>query len=32
MDATAELGRNPGNKHQIQPVYRDEQAGAGRDG
>ena len=32
MDATAELGRNPISKHQIQPEYGDEQAGAGRDG
>ena len=31
MDATAELGRNPVSKHQIQPEYGDEQAGAGRD-
>ena len=31
MDAAAELGRNPVSKHQIQPEYRDEQAGAGRD-
>ena len=30
MDAAAELGRNPGSKHQIQPEYRDEQADAGR--
>ena len=32
MDAAAELGRNPVvSKHQIQPEYVDEQAGAGRD-
>ena len=31
MDAAAELGRNPVNKHQIQPEYGDEQADAGRD-
>ena len=31
MDAAAELGRNPVSKHQIQPEYEDEQAGAGRD-
>ena len=31
MDATAELGRNPISKHQIQPEYGDEQADAGRD-
>ena len=31
MDATAELGRNPVCKHQIQPEYGDEQADAGRD-
>ena len=30
MDATAELGRNPVSKHQIQPEYGDEQADAGR--
>ena len=30
MDAAAELGRNPVNKHQIQPEYGDEQADAGR--
>ena len=29
MDATAELGRNPVSKHQIQPEYGDEQADAG---
>ena len=29
-DATAELGRNPVSKHQIQPEYGDEQADAGR--
>ena len=32
MDATAELGRNPASKHQIQPEYGDEQADAGRNG
>ena len=32
MDATAELGRNPVSKNQIQPEYGDEQADAGRDG
>ena len=31
MDAAAELGRNPGSMHQIQPEYGDEQADAGRD-
>ena len=31
MDAAAELGRSPVSKHQIQPEYGDEQAGAGRD-
>ena len=31
MDTTAELGRNPGSKHQLQPEYGDEQAHAGRD-
>ena len=31
MDAAAELGRNPVNKHQIQPEYGDEQADSGRD-
>ena len=31
MDAAAELGRNPVNKHQSQPEYGDEQADAGRD-
>ena len=30
MHAAAELGRNPVNKHQIQPEYGDEQADAGR--
>ena len=29
MDAAAELERNPVSKHQIQPEYGDEQAGAG---
>ena len=32
MDAAEELGRNPVNKHQIQPEDGDEQADAGRDG
>ena len=32
MDAAAELGRNPVSKHQIQPEFGDEQAGAGREG
>ena len=32
MDATAEIGRNPVSKHQIQPRYGDEQADAGWDG
>ena len=32
MDAAAELERNPVSKHQIQPEYGDELAGAGRDG
>ena len=31
MDAAAEIGRNPGIKHQIQPEYGDAQADAGRD-
>ena len=31
MDATAEIGRTPVSKHQIQPEYGDEQADAGRD-
>ena len=31
MDAAAEIGRNPLNKHRIQPEYGDEQADAGRD-
>ena len=31
MDAAAEIGRNPVSKHQIQPVYGDEQIDAGRD-
>ena len=26
MDATAEIGRNPVRRHQIQPEYGDEQA------
>ena len=30
MDAAAELGRNPVSKHQIQPKYENEQAGAGQ--
>ena len=31
MDAAAEVGRKPVRKHQIQPEYGDEEAGAGRD-
>ena len=31
IDAAAELGKNPVSKHQNQPEYGDEQAGAGRD-
>ena len=31
MDGTAELGRNPVRKNQIQPGDGDEQADAGRD-
>ena len=31
MDATAEIGRNPASKHQIQPDYGDEENDAGRD-
>ena len=31
MVATAESGRKPVSKHQIQPEYGDEQADAGRD-
>ena len=31
MDAAAELGRNPVDKHPIQCEYGDEQAEAGRD-
>ena len=31
MDATAESGRNPVSKHQIQLEYGDEQADTGRD-
>ena len=31
MDAAAEFGRNPVSEHQIQPVYGNEQADAGRD-
>ena len=31
MDAVAEIERNPGSKHQIQPEHGDEQADAGRD-
>ena len=31
MDATAELGKNPVSKHQIQPEYGDGQTDAGRD-
>ena len=30
MDAAAEIERNPVSKHQIQPEYGDEQAGARR--
>ena len=30
MAAVAELGRNPVNKHQIQPEYGDKQVDAGR--
>ena len=30
-DAAAEIRRNPGSKHQIQPEYGDEQDDAGRD-
>ena len=30
MEATVEIGRNPGSKHQIQLEYGDEQADAGR--
>ena len=29
IDAAAEIGRHPVNKHQIQPEYGDEQADAG---
>ena len=32
MDSAAELGRDPGSKHQIQPEYGDERADVGRDG
>ena len=32
MDAAAEIGRNPGSKHQIRPEYRNAQADAGRNG
>ena len=32
VDTAAEIGRNAVSKHQIQPEYGDEQAGAGRDG
>ena len=32
MDAAAELGRNPGSKHQIQLEYGDEKADAGQAG
>ena len=32
MDATAELGRNPVSKRQIQREYVNEQADAGREG
>ena len=31
IHATAELGRNPESKHQIQHRYGDDQADAGRD-
>ena len=31
MDAAAELGRNPVNKHQIRTEYGNEQVDAGRD-
>ena len=31
VGAAAEIGTNPISKHQIQPEYGDEQAGAGRD-
>ena len=31
MDAAKEVGRNPVSKHQIKPVYGDEQADARRD-
>ena len=30
-NAAAEIGRNPANKHQIQSLYGDDQADAGRD-
>ena len=32
MDAAPEIGRNFVSKHQIQPEYGDDQAGAGREG
>ena len=32
LDATPELGRNPVNKHQIQPDYGDEPADLGANG
>ena len=32
MEAAVEIGRNPVNKHQIQPECGDEQADAGWDG
>ena len=32
MDATAEIGKNPVSKHQIQPEYEDEQARLTREG
>ena len=32
MDAASEIGRNLVSKHQIQPEYGDEYAGAERDG
>ena len=31
MNDAAELGRNPVNKHKIQPVYGDLKGDAGRD-
>ena len=32
MDATANIGRNPVSKHQIQPEYGDEMSRLMRDG